>query len=69
MPKNDSLTHFLLKNEYNDVLCINGSKVTALNVFYHSTFASPLTWPFPVFISIKGYNGCHGNNIDNEEQE
>ena len=29
----DSLTHFLSKNIYNDVLCINISKVTALNVF------------------------------------
>ena len=32
------LTHFLSKNIYNDILCINGSKVTGLNVFYHSTF-------------------------------
>ena len=30
------------KNVYNDVLRITGSKVTALNVFYHSTFAVPL---------------------------
>ena len=30
MPKMDYLTHFLSKNEYNDVLCLNGSKVTAL---------------------------------------
>ena len=29
----DSLTHFLSKNIYNDVLYINISKVTALNVF------------------------------------
>ena len=33
MPKMDSLTHFPSKNMYNDVLCINISKVTALNVF------------------------------------
>ena len=35
--KNDLffLTHFLSKNVYNDVLCINGSKVTALNAFHH----------------------------------
>ena len=32
-PKMDSLT----------VLCINGSKVTALNVFYHSAFAPSLS--------------------------
>ena len=31
------------KVSYNDVLCITGSKVTALNVFYHSTFAPSLT--------------------------
>ena len=35
--KMDSLTHFLSKNVYNDVLCIIGSKVTALNIFYHYT--------------------------------
>ena len=29
----DLLTHFPSKNIYNDVLCINISKVTALNVF------------------------------------
>ena len=39
----DSLTHLLSKNVYNDVFFINGSKITALNVFYHSTFASLLT--------------------------
>ena len=33
LSKMDSLTHFLSKNVYNDVLCINLSKVTALNVF------------------------------------
>ena len=33
MPKMDSLTHFLSKNIYNDVLWINVSKVTALYVF------------------------------------
>ena len=33
MPKMGSSTHSLSKNVYNDVLCINGSKVTALNVF------------------------------------
>ena len=32
MQKIASLTHFLLY-VYNNVLCINGSKVTALNVF------------------------------------
>ena len=30
LKKMDSLTHFLSKNIYNDVLCINVSKVTAL---------------------------------------
>ena len=43
MPKMDYFTYFLSKNVYNDVLCINGSKVTALNIFYHSMFTSPLT--------------------------
>ena len=43
MPKVDYLTNFLSKNVYNYVLCINGSKVTALKgVFETSTFA--LLW-------------------------
>ena len=33
MPKMDYLSNFLSKNIYNDVLRINVSKVTALNVF------------------------------------
>ena len=33
MTEMDYLTHFLSKSVYNDVLCINGSRVTALNVF------------------------------------
>ena len=30
-----SLTKFLPRNVYSDVLCINNSKVTMFNVFYH----------------------------------
>ena len=33
LTKMGSLTHFLPKNVYNDVPWINGSKVTALNLF------------------------------------
>ena len=39
MPKMDSLTHFLSKN---DVLCINVSKVTVLNVFQILIVSCPL---------------------------
>ena len=39
--KMDYLTHFLSKVVYNEVLCINGSKDTALSIFYHSLFALP----------------------------
>ena len=41
MPKMD---HFLSKHVYmyNDVLCINGSKVAALNVYYHFNVCTSL---------------------------
>ena len=42
MPKIDYLIHFLSKNIYNDVLCINASKVTALNIFQILIVISPL---------------------------
>ena len=42
MPKMDYLTHFLSRNIYNDVLCLNGSKVTALNVFQILNVITPL---------------------------
>ena len=44
MPKMDSLTHFPSKNIYNDVLCINISKVTALNVFQILIVSCALNW-------------------------
>ena len=33
----DSLTHFLFENVYNDVLCMNGSKVTMFNAIFKKT--------------------------------
>ena len=48
MPKMDSLTRFLKKIVYNDVLCLNGSKITALSVFQILNVITPLngdpTW-------------------------
>ena len=44
MPKNDYLTGFLSKNMYNDVLGINGTNVTALNVFYHFNVCTTLEY-------------------------
>ena len=43
MQKMDYLPHFLSKNMYNDVLCNNVSKVTALNVFQ---ILNVITWNF-----------------------
>ena len=42
MQKMDSLTHFLSKNIYNDVLCINVSKVTA-----HKCISKPKRYHLP----------------------
>ena len=34
--------HFLSRNIYNDALCINGSKITTLNVFHHLNVGNTL---------------------------
>ena len=44
MPKIDLVTHFLSKNVYNYELGMNGSKVTALNIFYHFNVGTALNW-------------------------
>ena len=74
MPKMDLFSHFLSKNVNNDVLCINGSKVTALNVFKTSMLHYPISVRFITACRLDSTSAEHDqstmkhtNHIDNDK--